>query len=213
MASFMAKWSQQMPGCGGHVHQSLLDAETGRNLFADPDGKSACSRLGLSYLAGQQAGLPELTPLACPTINSYKRLVPGLWAPTRATWGVENRTNSLRLVPGGSPEATRVETRLVGADANPHLAMAACLAAGLQGIRDGREPTEPTAGSAYMDETSPLLPRSLAVATDRMQSSALARDWFGDEFVDHYCMTREWGCREFDRAVTDWELRRYFEII
>ncbi len=213
MASFMAKWNQEMPGCGGHIHQSLLYAESGANAFADSGGTYGESDIARHYLAGQQQVLPELMPLICPTINSYKRLVPGFWAPTTATWGVENRTNALRFIPGTSPKATRIETRIVGADACPHLAMAACLAAGLHGIRQRLEPTPPTVGNAYADSTAPALPRSLAAATDRMQQSALAREWFGEEFVAHVGMSREWECREFEKAVTDWELRRYFEII
>jgi len=213
LASFMAKWSQEMPGCGGHIHQSLADAETGANAFADPNGQYGCSEVARRYLAGQQQALPELMPLICPTINSYKRLVPGFWAPTTATWGIENRTNALRLIPGTSPKATRIETRVVGADACPHLAMAACLAAGLHGIQNRLEPTPPTAGNAYAESQAPTLPRSLAAATDRMRQSALAREWFGEPFVSHVCMTRDWECREFEKAVTDWELRRYFEII
>jgi len=209
MASFMAKWNADMPGCGGHIHQSLIGFESGANLFAG----SPCSKLAEHYIAGQQEALPELAPLLLPTINSYKRLVPGLWAPTAATWGVENRTNSLRLVPGSSDGATRVETRIPGADASPHLAMAACLAAGLHGIQHQLTPTAPTTGSAYEEAGAPGLPRSLADATTRMRESALARDWFGDEFIDHFCRSREWECREFEKAVTDWEVRRYFEVI
>src|SRR5579862_3848175 len=142
MASFMAKWSAQMPGCGGHIHQSLTSMDGGGNEFADTGGKWRCSDAARHYLAGQQQLLPELMPLICPTINSYKRLVPGFWAPTTATWGVENRTNSLRLIPG-SAKSTRIETRIVGADACPHLAMAACLAAGLHGVQEKLQPTPP----------------------------------------------------------------------
>ena len=213
MASFMAKWSAEMPGCGGHIHQSLLHTASGKNAFSDPKGEYGCSEIGRHYLAGQQQVLPELMPLVCPTINSYKRLVPGFWAPTTATWGIENRTNSLRFIPGTSPKSTRIETRVVGADASPHLALSACLAAGLHGIENQLQPTSPTIGNAYSDSSAPSLPRNLAAATDRMQHSQIARQWFGEEFVDHYTMTREWECREFDKAVTDWELKRYFEII
>jgi len=213
MVSFMAKWSQEMPGCGGHIHQSLAHGEHKTNAFSDPNGQYGCSDTARRYLAGQQQLLPEWMPLICPTINSYKRLVPGFWAPTTATWGIENRTNALRLIPGTSPKATRIETRIVGADACPHLAMAACLAAGLHGIQESLEPTAPTTGNAYDDSAAPSLPRNLAAATDRFQRSEAARQWFGEAFVSHVAMTREWECREFEKAVTDWELRRYFEII
>lgn len=210
MASFMAKWDARMPGCGGHIHQSLWDAE-GRNFFAG--GDEPISRTARHYIGGQQRYLPEWLPLLCPTINSYKRLVPGYWAPTTATWGLENRTAAIRAIPGTSPKATRVETRIAGADANPYLALAACLGAGLLGVEQRLEPTEPIAGNAYDRQDAPALPRSLAEATLRLRGSAAARDLFGDIFVEHFCITREWECREFDKAVTDWELRRYFEIV
>jgi glutamine synthetase len=213
LVTFMAKWSADMPGCGGHIHQSLLRRQTEANAFADPEGEWRSSATARHYLAGQQQALPELLALLCPTVNSYKRLVPGFWAPTTATWGVENRTNALRLIPGTSPKATRIETRLVGADASPHLAMAACLAAGLHGIQNGLEPTSPTVGNAYAESGAPALPRNLAAATERLQRSEIAREWFGATFVSHYCMTREWEWREFEKAVTDWERHRYFEII
>jgi glutamine synthetase len=210
LVSFMAKWSADMPGCGGHIHQSLL-AEQGNAFFdsSEPDG---CSQTARSYIAGQQQLLPEIMPLICPTINSYKRLVPGFWAPTTTTWGIENRTNSIRLIPG-SPKSSRVETRIAGADACPHLAMSACLAAGLYGIEREMRPTAPTVGNAYAISDAPALPRTLSEATDRMRRSAEAVELFGEQFVRHICTSRDSECREFEKAVTDWELRRYFEII
>ncbi len=236
MASFMAKAGANLPGCGGHIHQSLANRETGANLFAKvDDGRSTiddsahasndpssivhrpssvpASDLAMHYIAGQQRLLPEILPLICPTVNSYKRLVPGFWAPTTATWGIENRTNSIRLIPGASSKATRIESRIPGADANPYFAMAACLAAGLYGIENQLEPTAPTAGNAYDETQAIALPRNLGEATARMRNSVEAAEWFGEEFVDHFCTSREWESREFDKAVTDWELRRYFEII
>jgi glutamine synthetase len=218
LATFMAKWNADMPGSGGHIHQSLWNAVTGENAFAAPaegeaEPRAACSEIVRQYIAGQQQVLTDMIPLVCPTINSYRRLVPGYWAPTTATWGVENRTSALRLIPGTSPKATRVETRVVGADASPHLAMAACLASGLHGIRNGLQPTDPITGNAYADRGAPELPHDLLSATLRMKESPVAREWLGDEFVDHYCITREWECREFAKAVTDWELRRYLETV
>lgn len=210
-ATFMAKWSAQMPGCGGHFHQSLWDAD-GRNLFAGPE-RGEVSRTAFQYIAGQQRYLPEWLPMLCPTVNSYKRLVPGYWAPTTATWGTENRTAAIRFIPGTSSKQTRVETRIAGADANPYLALAACLGAGLLGIEQRLEPTAPIAGNAYDRDDAPPLPRSLAEATACLRESAAARELFGDAFVEHFCMSRDWECREFEKAVTDWELRRYFEII
>ena len=148
-------------------------------------------------------------------ISSFAtRLVPGFWAPTNATWGIENRTCALRVVRGG-PEAQRVEFRVAGADANPYLALAAALGAGLWGIEHEIEPTAPIQGNAY-DAKLPArlrLPRSLGEAAGRLRRSKAARELFGDAFVEHYATTREAEELSFQKAVTDWELKRYFEII
>ncbi len=140
MPSFMAKWSAQYPGCSGHLHQSLSDGK--KNLFFDPKGRHAMSRLFESYLAGQVACLMEFAPMFWPTVNSYKRLVDGFWAPVKPTWGVDNRTASFRVI-AGSPKATRLETRCPGADINPYLATAAFIAAGLHGVAKGLKLTQP----------------------------------------------------------------------
>jgi glutamine synthetase len=146
-------------------------------------------------------------------VNSYKRLVEGAWAPTKANWGVDNRTTALRVIPGGA-KSTRLETRVGGSDANPYLALAAAIGSGLLGIeRRLVLETEPVAGSGYADAHAPALPRTLAEATERFAASAVARDLFGDAFVDHFAATRRWEWRQFGKAVTDWERRRYFEII
>ncbi|MBI2501311.1 MAG: glutamine synthetase, partial [Deltaproteobacteria bacterium] len=145
-----------------------------------------------------------------------KRSVPGVWSPLNATWGVENRTTALRVIPGLDPKATRVEQRTNGADINPYLALAATLASGLYGIeRKLPLDQQPVKGTAYELSTKevPHLPRTLAEATERLKRSLLARELFGEEFVDHYVRTREWEVREYNKAVTDWELKRYFEII
>jgi glutamine synthetase len=155
--------------------------------------------------------MPELMPMICPTINSYKRVVPGTWAPTKVSWGVENRTTALRAIPSG-PKATRLEYRLAGSDGNPYLALAAALASGLYGIEKRLEPPAPLAGNAY-EADLPLLPNTLAGATARFKNSARARALFGEAFVDHFAATREWEVRQYNQAVTNWELERYFEII
>jgi glutamine synthetase len=162
------------------------------------------------YLAGQLALMRELTVLFCPTVNSYKRTVPGTWAPTNVTWGVDNRTTALRAISAG-PKSTRVEHRLPAADANPYLSLAASLASGLFGIENNLELPAPV-GNAYESQAS-ALPRSLEESTELFRSSKTARQILGDEFVDHYSATRDWESRQFRRAVTDWELERYFEII
>ena len=140
MPSFMAKWSQQYPGCSGHCHQSLSDGK--KNLFHDPKGRAGMSKLFESYLAGQVEALMQFAPMFWPTINSYKRLVDGFWAPVKPTWGIDNRTASFRVIPG-SPKSTRLETRCPGADVNPYLAMAAVIAAGMHGVEKKLKLTQP----------------------------------------------------------------------
>lgn len=211
-ATFMAKWSHEQAGSGGHLHESLWDAGGERNLFHDPDRPRGMSLLMDQFLGGQVALMGELMALVCPTVNSYKRTVPGAWAPTRASWGVENRTTALRAIPGPSGKSTRVEYRLAGADANPYLALAASLAAGLYGIEHRLAPPPPVAGNGY-ESDAPALPVSLEEAAVRLQGSETARALFGGELVDHFAASRLWEVRQFQRAVTDWELRRYFEVI
>ena len=211
MPSFMAKWNQHLPGCSGHIHQSLSDGK--KNLFYDAKGKNSMSKLFESYLAGQVAGLMQLAPMYWPTINSYKRLVDGFWAPVKPTWGVDNRTASFRVI-SGSPKATRLETRCPGADMNPYLAAAAVLAAGLDGVEKKLKLTaKPIHGTNQGAENIPRAPRTLIETTRIFRDSELARDWFGDDFVEHYAATREWEWRQWLDAVTDWEMKRYFEII
>jgi glutamine synthetase len=211
--TFMAKYNESLPGCSGHVHQSLWSADRSSNLFFDKDSASRMSKLMESYIAGQLFCLPHILPMYAPTVNSYKRLVEGAWAPTTLTWAIDNRTTSLRALPGGE-RATRLETRVVGSDSNPYLAMAACLASGLYGIRNQLPLMTPaTVGSGYADLSNGILPRNLWDATQAMKQSSVAAELFGAPFVDHFTRTREWEWRQFARVVTDWELKRYFEII
>ncbi len=215
MAAFMAKWNENLPGCSGHLHQSLWDLKIKKNLFSDSRDRDGLSRIMKHFIAGQLELMPEMTALICPTINSYKRLVPNTWAPTTASWGIENRTTALRAIVGPSPKSCRVEYRLAGADINPYIAMAASLAAGLYGIENELPLPSPCAQNAYTDPEAigRPLPRSLEQATARLKASARMRKVLGDEFVDHYVATREWEVRQYGKAVTDWELERYFEII
>ena len=211
MPSFMAKWSARYPGCSGHIHQSLSDGKV--NRFYDPKGRHRMSRLFESYLAGQVAALMQFAPMFWPTINSYKRLVDGFWAPVKPTWGVDNRTASFRVIPG-SPKSTRLETRCPGADVNPYLAMAAVIAAGMHGVEKGLKLTaKPVTGTNQGSDDVPRAPRTLIETTRNFARSDVARDWLGDDFVDHFAATREWEWRQWLDAVTDWELKRYFEII
>lgn len=213
MATFMAKINEHLPGCGGHVHQSLWDKAGKKNLFHDEKDKLKMSSLMKSYIAGQLYCLPHILPLFAPTINSYKRLVEGAWAPTTITWGVDNRTVALRILPAGS-KSCRVETRVIGADVNPYLAMAGCLAAGLYGISNKLTLKQPaTVGNGYRDYAHGVLPSTLIEATQQMKTSKVAKAILGESFVQHFTQTREWEWRQHLKAVTDWEYKRYFEII
>jgi len=218
LATFMAKWNSNLPGCSGHIHQSLAarqgNKNGNKNLFYAVSGGEVpgMSRLMRQYLAGQMALMRDFTVLFCPTVNSYKRIVPGTlaWAPANVTWGIDNRTTALRAILTGA-KSTRVEHRLPGADSHPYLALAASLASGLHGIEHGLELPAATV-NAY-DSDGPPLPCTLEEATALFRVSAAAKEWFGEEFVEHYATTREWEARQFRKAVTDWELERYFEII
>jgi glutamine synthetase len=158
--------------------------------------------------------MPELLAMVASTVNSYRRLIPGFWAPTEASWGVENRTCALRVIPG-SAASQRVEYRIAAADINPYIALAAAIGSGLYGIAHEIAPDAPVAGNAYAQKFPKKrgLPRTLTEAAERLRQSKAARELFGDAFVEHYAATREWEDREFRRAITDWELSRYFEII
>lgn len=213
MATFMAKWSGEVPGQSGHIHVSLQN-EQNQSAFFDPNKPNNISDIQRHFLAGQQHYMPEFLAMIAPTVNSYSRMVPGLWAPLDATWGVENRTTALRVIPG-SAKSQRIEYRLGAADANPYLALAAVIASGLKGIEDKLEPQTQVKGNAYQQKH----PKELALAStlfeaaNRLKQSTAARDLFGDSFVEHYAATREWEEREYRKHVTDWELSRYFEII
>ncbi len=211
MPSFMAKWSAALPGCSGHAHQSLWRGD--ENAFYAEGAPHAMSATFRSYVAGQLACLPDILPMLAPTVNSYKRLVDGFWAPTKATWGVDNRTVAARVIAGGA-KSTRLETRVPGSDANPYLALAGCIAAGLWGVEQKLAlDAPPVLGSAYHEGPAGRLPRDLNEATERMATSAVARELFGEAFVDHFVGTRRWEWRRYQEAVTDWELQRYFEVI
>ncbi|MDI3325588.1 glutamine synthetase [Pontibacterium granulatum] len=214
MATFMAKWSNDYPGQSGHIHISLKHRDGSGSAFYDPSQPHGMSEIQRHFLAGQQRLMPEFLSLIAPTINSYSRLVPGFWAPTDATWGVENRTTALRIIPG-SEKTQRIEYRLGSADGNPYLAMAAALASGLYGIQNEWEPEPMVEGNAY-EQQHPghlHLPSTLWDAAQRLKNSKAARELFGDAFVDHFAASREWEEREFRKHVTDWEMARYFEII
>ncbi|RSM09825.1 hypothetical protein CEP52_003915 [Fusarium oligoseptatum] len=224
---FMAKPKQGLPGNSGHMHVSLVD-KTGKNLLArdtlDENAQwkdiAGLSDLGRHFLAGILVGLPDIMPLLAPTINSYKRLVENFWAPVTVSWGLEHRAASIRLItpPTSKPSATRFEVRVPGADTNPHFVLAAVLGCGWRGVEKKLEiPTPPLAmgqdvgGEADRGER---LAKSLKEATARfMAKGSIAREVFGDDFVEHFGGTREHEIRLFDEAVTDWEMKRYIETV
>jgi glutamine synthetase len=212
--TFMAKWNENLPGSSGHLHHSLWDSKGEKNLFADPGGKHGLSPLAHKFAAGQVQLMRELTACYSPFVNTYRRYVPGVWAPLNATWGIENRTCAVRAITGPGPTAARLEYRQTAADINPYIAMAASLGAGLYGIEHDLEPPPPVTGDATAEGAGgDPLPRTLADATRALEVSDAAREVLGEAFVDHYVRTRDWEVRQSMRAVTDWELRRYFEAV
>ncbi|MDA0787029.1 MAG: glutamine synthetase [Proteobacteria bacterium] len=216
IATFMAKWSLDEAGQSGHLHLSLTTGDNGENPFHDPTADHAISDTMRHFIGGQQAHMAELTAMVAPTVNSYRRLVPGLWAPTDATWGIDNRTCAIRALPG-SPKSHRIEYRVPGADANPYLVAAAAIASGLHGIEHRIAPSAPQTGNAY-DAEYPKhlrLPTNLVDAGKRFEESAMAREWFGDAFVDHFAASRDWEARQLpmDPTISVAEMERYFELI
>jgi glutamine synthetase len=209
--TFMAKWNAALPGSSGHIHQSLWDSTGETNLFGGGIDATGLSDLGKRYLAGVLAHSPDLTALYSPYVNTYRRYVPGVWAPLSASWGVENRTASVRVIPGESPSATRVELRQTAADINPYIAMAASLASGLDGIERALE--LPPASEGDAGTSGGAFPRTLDEAVTRLRDSEAARALLGETFIDHYMRTRAWEVEKARAAVTDWELARYFEAV
>jgi len=221
MATFMARWSEKYPGQSGHIHCSLVNDQDQPLFGSSETGVSETMR---HFLGGLQHHLPEFTLMLAPTINSYKRLIPGAWAPTNYSWGKENRTTGIRTIMG-SLQSQRIENRVGGADANPYLALSATLGAGMLGIENKIEPLEELKGNAYEEKVNESIktPKSLKEAIDIFKSSPSARTVFGDDFVNHFSMSREWENFQFEKnrrlfennseEVTKWELNRYFEII
>jgi glutamine synthetase len=203
--TFMAKPNAR-EGNSCHVHLSLRGTD-GTPVLAG-DGPHGMSKLGEHFVAGQLAAMREFTLLYAPNINSYKRYVPGSFAPTSVRWGVDNRTCAIRLV--GHGHSLRAENRTPGGDVNPYLAVAGMIAAGLHGI-DNELPLEPAfEGNAYAD-TSLRVPHTLRDALELWQGSQIARAAFGAEVTEHYANYAQVELAAYDAAVTDWELRRCFE--
>ena len=201
--TFMAKFASDRAGSSCHVHLSLW--RDGKNVF-EKGGD-----LFRWFLGGWIAHVPDVMPFYAPTINSYKRYVDASWAPTRLAWSYDNRTACFRVV--GDGQSLRIECRIPGADANPYLALAAALASGLDGIARKTEPPECFVGDVYAAQNLPRVPYTLAQATDRFAASDFAQRAFGAEVVEHYTHFYRTEAAAFDKAVTDWERKRYFERI
>ncbi|KAF2740949.1 glutamine synthetase/guanido kinase [Polyplosphaeria fusca] len=224
---FMAKPREGLPGNSGHMHVSVVD-KAGKNLFyRETEDKEHewqdvrfLSDMGRHFLAGLLEGLPDIMPILAPNVNSYKRLVENFWAPVTVSWGLEHRAASIRIIspPTSSPKATRFEVRVPGADTNPHFVLAAILALGWRGVEKKLEISIPPLGKGEevgsQGDKGERLAKSLKEATERfMRKESIAREVFGDEFVDHFGGTRQHEIRLWDEAVTDWEVRRYIETV
>ena len=208
--TFMAKWRYDLAGSSCHIHASLWDKDGKTPLFLDKDKPHGMSEVMRQFMAGQLAHATEITWFLAPYINSYKRFQAGTFAPTRAIWSRDNRTAGFRLC-GEATKAIRVECRVGGADLNPYLAFAALLAAGIAGIENKMTLEDEFVGDAYLNEGLREVPKTMREAIAAMKSSEMLRAAMGDAVVDHYVHTAEWEQLEYDRRVTDWEVKRGFE--
>ncbi len=209
--TFMAKPATQDAGSSAHVHLSLRGAD-GAALFHDPADPHGMSDLMRAFLAGLIEHADAITYFLAPYVNSYKRFTTGLFAPTKTVWSLDNRTAGFRVVGEGTP-SVRVECRIGGADLNAHLAIAALIAAGMDGMARGLPLPPPYKGDAYGGEDIPQVPKTLRAAADALDASAMLRAALGDAVIDHYVHAARWEQSESDRAVTDWDLARGFERV
>lgn len=208
--TFLAKWNYNAAGSSSHIHQSLWSADGKTSLFLDKDAEHGMSETMRHYVAGLLAHADEITYFLAPYINSYKRFMAGTFAPTKAIWSKDNRTAGYRLC-GEGTKTIRIECRVGGSDLNPYLALAALLAAGIDGIEKKMELEPAFVGDAYGGKDIREIPHTLRDATSLMSGSAMLRAAFGDDVIDHYARAGEWEQEEYDRRITDWEVARGFE--
>ncbi|WP_108659071.1 glutamine synthetase family protein [Acuticoccus kandeliae] len=207
--TFMAKWDYQLAGSSSHIHMSIAD-KSGAPVFHDASTEHGMSKTMEAFLAGQLKYSADITWLLAPYINSYKRFQAGTFAPTKVVWSRDNRTAGYRIV-GEGTKAVRIECRIGGADLNPYLAIAGLIAAGLAGVDEGLTLEPAFEGDAYLSQSVREIPKTLREAAAALRNSALLRDAFGPAVVEHYAHTADWEQLEYDRRVTDWEVRRGFE--
>ncbi len=206
--TFMAKYATDRAGSSSHIHQSLW--KDGKPAFLEAKADHGMSDLMRHYVAGLLAHASDVTYFLAPYINSYKRFTVGMFAPTKAVWSTDNRTAGYRVC-GAGTKGVRIECRVGGADLNPYLAMAAQLAAGLDGIERKLELEPEMSGDVYQSGDAREIPTTLGAAADALHGSAMLRAAFGDDVVDHYHRAAQWEIEENNRNVTDWDLRRGFE--
>ncbi len=207
--TFMAKWKTDLAGSSCHIHLSLQDGQ-GSNVFCESKDEHGMSDTMRHFMAGQLAHASDITYFLAPFINSYKRFQAGTFAPTKAIWSRDNRTAGFRLC-GEGGKAIRSECRIGGADLNPYLAFAALIAAGLDGIENKRALEDAYMGDAYTGDDLREIPKTLREAIVALDGSAMLREALGDHVIEHYVHTARWEQSEFDRQVTDWEVKRGFE--
>jgi glutamine synthetase len=207
-ATFLPKWHKDRVGSSSHVHQSLWKNDDA--AFFDKSAKHGMSEVMSHYMAGLIKYSPDYTYFLAPYVNSYKRFSKGTFAPTKTVWSVDNRTAGFRLC-GENTKGVRVECRIGGSDLNPYLAQAVMIAAGIKGIEEKMELAPATTGDVYEDAKAADIPQTLRAATETLRGSQFLREALGDDVVDHYTRAAEWEQEEFDRAVTDWEIKRGFE--
>jgi glutamine synthetase len=206
--SFLPKWDHTRVGSSSHVHQSLW--KEGKPVFVDESNPLGMSDIMRHYMAGLIKYAPDYTYFLAPYVNSYKRFAKGTFAPTKIIWSIDNRTAGFRLC-GANTKGVRVECRIGGSDLNPYLAQAALLAAGIKGIEEKLELTEPTSGDIYEMDKAENIPTTLRSAIDTLRNSAFLKEAMGEDVVAHYTRAAEWEQEEFDKVVTDWEIARGFE--
>jgi glutamine synthetase len=214
MATFMAKLDPKFSGQSGHLHLSLRSLADGSPVFSDASAKDGLSETARYFIGGIVTLMPEMLALCSPTVNSYKRLVPGAWAPTYASWGIQNRTTALRVI-NDTPDACRLEFRVPAADTNPYAALAMFIGAGLWGVQNQIAPPPREDGDCYAKtpDDAMVFPRTLSEAAMRLDRSTEARAIFGDTFIDTFVEMRRYEVAAYEAHVSPWEIRRYMEVV